>query len=97
MALAFPFIFEIGRGEKEYAKMVTIYEHKNATPATGTIAREIGKKSEAGDRVEVHQPDYTKPRSLIVLNSDNKTFLTKMTEKSSALWSSITKAGSSNV
>ena len=50
--------------------MVAKYE--NATPATRKRAREIEKKSDVGDQVEVQQPDYSKPRSVIALIFVNK-------------------------
>ena len=42
------------------------------TPNTSNIAREIDTKNDKGDPVEVQQPDYSKPRSLIALTFDNE-------------------------
>ena len=36
-------------------------------PQQATFAREIEKKSDEGDRVEVQQPDFSNPRSLFAL------------------------------
>ena len=65
------FLFQIlfystSRGiEKEYNTIGTNYQ--DAALATGHIAREIEKKSDAGDRVDVQQPDYSKPRSVVAI------------------------------
>ena len=49
-----------GRAEQAYIKIIA--KCGNSTPATGNVAREIEKNSDAGDRVEVQQPHFSKPR-----------------------------------
>ena len=71
MALAFRITLKNGRGENTYDQIVAKYE--NATPSTSRHAREIKqKKNDASGRVEVQQPDYSKPKSLISLKFDNE-------------------------
>ena len=51
-----------------------IAKYGDAQPITGRIAREIQKKSDEGNYIEVSDPDFSKARSLITfkfLNSEN--------------------------
>ena len=52
-----------GRGDKEYERVVATYEH--FTQSTGRLAREIEKKNDESDKVEVQQHDFSKPKMLI--------------------------------
>ena len=54
-----------GRFDKEYNKIFA--EIKKATPITGRIARQIENASQDIDKVEVIQPDYSKPKSNMLL------------------------------
>ena len=45
-----------GRAEKAYNRVVARYG--NTIPATGKIAREIEKKNDSGDGVQVQQPGF---------------------------------------
>ena len=69
MALAFPLTLKSGRGDKEYDRVIAKYE--NATPATGRIAREIEKKSDKGNNIEVIDADFSKPRTLYTIKFFN--------------------------
>ena len=54
-----------GRFDKEYNKIFA--KIKKATPITGRIARQIENASQDIDKVEVIQPDYSKPKSNMLL------------------------------
>ncbi|MFM7981134.1 MAG: hypothetical protein ACKPKO_17635, partial [Candidatus Fonsibacter sp.] len=61
-----------GQAEKEYNKVIAKYG--DAQPIIGRISREIQKKSDEGNYIEVSDPDFSKARSLITfkfLNSEN--------------------------
>ena len=70
--LSFAITTKNGQAEKEYNKVIAKYG--DAQPITGRIAREIQKKSDEGNYIEVTDPDFSKARSLITfkfLNSEN--------------------------
>ena len=69
MYLVNPVAIVSGRAENKYNRVV-IAKYGNATPATRQIAMEINKKHDSSDGVEVQQPDWSKPRSVITLKFD---------------------------
>ena len=89
LCLWFPFLtLKNGRGDKEYERVVATYEH--FTQSTGRLAREIKKKNDESDKVEVQQHKCSKPKMLIAFKSFSSDKVDEVDDRhSSAIWPSI--------